>query len=198
MPRGRPKGTGTGIGTGTGKKKRKYTITTKVIMRNKKTMGMLPAETDEEKIYNARVLEHSLRTYEISKQADINDPESLKSCFINYVQMCAQTGMKLGNLGACTAMGINIRTLELWANGSRRASQPEYKQLAEFVGNVCSMTREQMVSDGKLNPIIGIFWQRNFDGLRNDTENALPTISSDEMGNSSPKYIEKYGHLLDE
>jgi len=203
------KGTGAGAGTGTGTEKRKpgrpkgskssYTMSDKAIMQRKIATKSLPFVTEEEVDYNARLLSHSLQCYELSQQADINDPESLRSCFLNYIRLCVENGFKVGNIGACTAMGISYPILNQWRSGARRSNNPEYKKLAEFVMSVCSMAREQMITDQKINPVIGIFWQRNFDGLRNDTEQQqnLTDNTSDENMTAS-EYRKKYGKLIGE
>ena len=33
-----------------------------------------------------------------------------------------------------------------------------------------SQIREQLMSDGKINPVTGIFWQKNWDGLKDQQE----------------------------
>ena len=203
------KGTGAGAGTGTGTEKKKtgrpkgsksgYTVSDKAIMQRRQASKSLPFVTDDDIDYNARLISHSLQCYEISQQADINDPESLRSCFLNYMKLCVENGFKVGNIGACTAMGISYPILSQWHSGTRRQNNPEYKKLADFVISVCSMTREQMITDQKINPVIGIFWQRNFDGLRNDTEqqqNLTDNTSDENM--TANEYRKKYGKLIGE
>ena len=102
-------------------------------------------------------------------------------------------------MGACSTLGISNFTLNSWMHGEYHVKDPRYKKLAEFIHNVCAMSREQLISAGKINPVIGIFWQRNFDGLRNDTEqmqNIHDDSDTDDM--TSGEYMKKYGSLLDE
>ena len=62
------------------------------------------------------------------------------------------------------------------------------------------MFRDAMISSNKLNPVIGIFWQRNFDGLRNDTEQvqAIREAEDNDEYGSSKAYKEKYKNLIGE
>lgn len=206
------KGTGTGTGTGTGRKKgtgsgRKkgvknkngYTMSDAALIQRKTNSGTLPAMNPEEMDLNARVIQHSMQAIEISKNANNNDPESLLSCFQKYLTLCLQNGMRIGNIGACTAMGISPALLSNWKNGLKRGDDPRYRRLAELVYSVCSMTREELISQGKINPVIGIFWQRNYDGLRNDTEQVQNIQETSENNDfTSSEYLKKYGNLLSE
>ena len=66
-----------------------------------------------------------------------------------------------------------------------------------MVRSTCAMFRESRISDNKLNPVIGIFWQRNFDGLRNDTEQvqAINEQNDDEYSGSKA-YKDKYRDMI--
>lgn len=199
-----------GTGTGAGAKVRKrdprgrragaeFNYTEKTLKKlESHGASVIPAETGAEKDYNTMLIEHTLKTYEISRNANIKDPDSLRGCFIEYMKLCSQNGYKIGNLGACTAMGINPRTLEMWKDGNRRDNDSRYRELAEFVLSVCAMTREQLITDQKINPVIGIFWQRNFDGLRNDTEQQQQLQNDNMESTSASEYLEKYGKLIEE
>ena len=151
---------------------------------------------DEEYEYNARYIEHILMIHEIASHADRKDPVSLRSCFINYLKLCEQNGFKVGNLAAYTAMGIDHYTIQRW----RKSDKPEYKELANFVTSTCALFREGTIADGKINPLIGIFWQRNYDGLRNDTEQiqAAQETDSDSDHMTAADYRKKYGKLTED
>ena len=215
------KGTGKGTGTGTdkepgmepGTEKKKqgrpkgsksgYTVSKTALAQRQKNAEVINTASNgpfdgEAYSYNARNIDHVIKIHEISLQADRKDPVSLRSCFLAYLRLCQQDGFKPGNLAAYTAMGINKNILEQWIAGK----DPEYKQLALFVKQTCSMIRETMVTDGKINPVIGIFWQRNYDGLRNDTEQlqsmAALTATDNETEKTSDDYIKQYGKLVDD
>ena len=189
--RGRPKLNG---------KKGKYTVTDKVIAQRKdaslaKQMQTL-AKTDEAKEFNSKLLTHVMKTWEISTHADKNDVNTLKSCFIAYVQLCQEDGFNISNLAAYSSMGFPSNAhFEHYCN----KDDPERKELREMVKSVCSMFREGLVSANKLNPVIGIFWQRNYDGLRNDTEQVQSALEQDDdYANGSKSYKEKYRNLIGE
>lgn len=186
------------------KNKRQYNLTEtgKVIKDHRiaKQNGTLPALTDDEKSYNDKLIAHSLKVVEISQKANISEPESLRDCFMEYLKLCQSDGFRIGNVGACSALGISYKTLYAWSAGTKRSDDPRYKQLATLISSICSTSREQMINDSKINPVIGIFWQRNFDGLRNDTEQQQDNqnISDNDNILSASEYREKYGKLLEE
>lgn len=184
---GRPKGS-----------KSSYTVSEKALIQRQTNVRnnttLLPAETPEEFSYNARMIEHVMRINEIATQADRHDLLSLKSCFIAYLRLCQEDGFKVGNLAAYASMGMSNSDFQMWS----RRDDPEIRQFCKFVRDTCSMFRESMVSDNKLNPVIGIFWQRNFDGLRNDTEQVQAIEEQDETYSGSKGYKERYRKLIGE
>lgn len=187
-----------------GRSKRQYNLTEAGKVRKDYTVakrnGTTPALTDEEKSYNDRLISHSLKVVEISQHANISEPETLKECFMEYLQLCQSDGFRVGNMGASAALGISPKTLYAWSAGTKRSDDHRYKQLATLINSICSTSREQMINDSKINPVIGIFWQRNFDGLRNDTEQQQDSQTINDSDNilSASEYKEKYGKLLEE
>lgn len=193
---GRKPGTGTKK-SGTGAKKRKkYTVSEAALTQRRTNNNLIPAETPEQFDYNTRLINHIIRIQEIASHADRRDPVSLRAAFISYLQLCQQDGFSVSNLAAYASMGVTYKEVTKWLTGVK----PEYRELAQFVRTVCGLSREQQISDSKINPVIGIFWQRNFDGLRNDTEQTQ-SVDGSEMDSDSTtagEYMQRYGKLLDE
>ena len=184
---GRPKGA-------KDKKQRGYTVSNKALAQRKKNLGYPVAETEEEKDYNSRLIEHVMMINQIAEQADRSDLNSLKSCFVNYMRLCQQDGFAVGNLAAYASMGMTHHEFTAF---SRRVD-PNIRAFCQFVQQTCSMFRESMVTNSKVNPVIGIFWQRNFDGLRNDTEQVQAAQEQEDeyaqFGSSS--YKDRYRNLI--
>ena len=181
---GRPKGS-----------KSSYTLTEKALSqrRDAAESNRIIIDNQEKYDYNTRLINHIMQIQEIGQQANKHDINSLKSCFINYLKLCQANGFPAQNMAAYSAMGFEPKSFEMWA----RKDDPEIREFAGFVKRTCAMFREGMVSDGKLNPVIGIFWQRNFDGLRNDTEQVQSANEqNDEDSLSSKAYKEKYKNLI--
>lgn len=202
-------GTGTGTGASETKEKKKgagrpFGATTRKKRQNALAISQLKDaarthqldESSEESDYNARQVEHVLKIAEIASHADRKDVASLRSCFVNYLRLCQMDGFKVGNLAAYAAMGIDSNVAKAWDRGR----DEEHKELIRYVRQVCGLFREGLIADQKINPVIGIFWQRNFDGLRNDTEQQAITQEMDRQSElvSGDDYKRKYGALLDE
>ena len=181
--RGRPKGS-----------KSSYTVSEKALIQRRRDSGfaLAPAETSEEMDFNARQIMHIMRINEIAANADRNDLLSLKSCFIAYLKLCQEDGFKVGNLAAYAAMGMDKEVFH-WLS---KKEDPEIRQFVKLVKNTCAMFRESMVSENQLNPVIGIFWQRNFDGLRNDTEQVQAMQEQDDGYSGTSGYKDKYRKLI--
>lgn len=182
---GRPKGRKSG-----------YTVTEKALAQRRE-VGMKkvqPASTPEEFEYNSRLIEHIMRVNEIATHADKHDLLSLKSCFIAYLKLCQEDGFTVSNLSAYASMGFHsFGAFHMFI----RKDDPEIREFATFVQSTCAMFRENMVANNKLNPVIGIFWQRNFDGLRNDTEQVQAARDMDEDDfTASKSYKDKYKNLI--
>ena len=182
---GRPKGSKSG-----------YTVSEKALAQRREnaenTLKLKPYDTPEGMDYNARSIEHILRIHEIASHADRNDLVSLKSCFIAYLKLCQEDGFKVSNMSAYAAMGMTMDQFKVLTN----RQDPETREFVRFVKMTCAMNREAMVADNKINPVIGIFWQRNYDGLRNDTEQVQALQEQEEEYNSKGQYKEKYKNLI--
>lgn len=178
---GRPKGS-----------KSSYTVSEKALAQRRDNVALKPANTPDEMDFNARQIMHIMRINEIAANADRNDLLSLKSCFIAYLRLCQEDGFKVGNLGAYASMGMDYESFFHWS----RKDDPDIKQFVKLVKRTCAMFRESMVSENQLNPVIGIFWQRNFDGLRNDTEQVQAMQEQDDGYSGTSGYKDKYRKLI--
>lgn len=176
------------------RKNKGYTLSEKALAQ-RRANGSMPVPSNPEEIeYNKRLINHIMQISEIATQADRHDLNSLKSCFVNYLKLCQQNGFPVQNLAAYSAMGFY--SFDDFTYFSKK-DDPEIKKFCASVRSVCGMFREGMVTDGKLNPVIGIFWQRNYDGLRNDTEQIQSIQEQDEsMNNRGTAYKEKYRKLI--
>ena len=188
---GRPKGSKNKKGLG--HKNKGYTVSEKALAQRRENRAMPVPKTPDEMDFNNRLINHIMQISEIASHADRNDLNSLKSCFVNYLKLCQQNGFPVQNIASYSAMGFYSSTD--FDNFSKR-SDPDIRAFAASVRSVCGMFREGMVTEGKLNPVIGIFWQRNFDGLRNDTEQVQAINQEQDDLNNNKGYKEKYRKLI--
>lgn len=146
---------------------------------------------------NTRYIAHTLEVQQIGLGADPNDLEDLKGRFVKYLEVCAKNDMKLGNLAAYCAMGITKDMAYQWEHGNSRGI--EHKAFIRFVKSVIAAYRETAVAEGKINPVIGIFWQKSFDGLNEMTEvEASNQLEGVTEHLSAEQIADKYQGLLPE
>lgn len=179
---GRPKG-----------RKSSYTMSEKALAQRASTRAIQNPRTDEDIEYNARLITHIMQINEIAATADRHDILSLRSCFVAYLKLCQANGFNVSNLSAYAAMGMDYKTFFAFS----KKEDPEIREFCQWVKKTCAMFRENMVANNKLNPVIGIFWQRNYDGLRNDTEQVQAAQEQEEDSyETNSSYKDKYRKLI--
>ena len=128
---------------------------------------------------------------------DYNDVAEMERRFVRYLQLCAECDMKVGNQAAYAAIGINKDLVYDWT--VRSSSNPTRSEFIKKVQQFCGMYREGLMEDGKVNPVTGIFWQKNYDGMKDQQEvvltpNANPLGEQKDAEALKQKYLENtYG-----
>ena len=146
---------------------------------------------------NTKYIAHTLEVQQIGIGADPSNIEDLKARFIRYLEVCAKNDMKLGNMAAYCAMGITRDVAYDWEHGHSRGV--EHKAFIRFVKSVIAAYRETAVAEGKINPVVGIFWQKSFDGLNEMTEvEASNQLEGVTEHMSAEQIADKYQDLLPE
>lgn len=102
---------------------------------------------------------------------DYNDVDEMERRFVRYLNLCAEWDMKIGNQAAYAAIGIDKGLVWDWLN--RREANPRRTDFLKKVQTICAMYREGLMEDGKVNPVTGIFWQKNYDGMKDQQEVVL-------------------------
>ena len=141
---------------------------------------------------NARYANFVLAIAAIGRGADRNDVNDLRMRFYAYVELAAQTNNKLSNMNAYMSMGLTgTKVSQLMQHGTQ-----EQKDLLEEVKMICGGYRESLMSDGQLTPSTGMFWQKNYDGLRDAQEHIL--VPGDPLGEmrSKQEIKEKYADII--
>ncbi len=100
-------------------------------------------------------------------EIDTKDPEQLRDRTLKYLQYCIDNNIKPGNLGLYNAWGITkgeVSNIQQREPGSQRTAVIKKSR------QIMSQIREQLMADGKVNAVAGIFWQKNYDGLKDQQE----------------------------
>lgn len=129
----------------------------------------------------------SLLEFEKWGKVDTRNIEALKERFHRYLQYCIENDMVVSNLNAYASMGISKVTAHSWSVGDRGKAHQEFM---EMVKRVCAAYREQAMAEGVIQPVTGIWWQKNFDGF---VDNQVLTVQpANPMGDElSPEELQK-------
>jgi hypothetical protein len=125
------------------------------------------AKTEATSEYNEETLAF-IREVTPKFKPDYNDIDEMNRRFEHYLDACAKYGKKVGNIAAYTAIGVTSDLVSIWTRAD--AKNVNRKQFFEYVKAVCAMYRENLMQDSKVNPVVGIFWQKNYDGLKDQKE----------------------------
>lgn len=105
-----------------------------------------------------------LRWYERGKVKAISD-DDIEARTVEYLQYCAEHGERPTVECYCLSLGYARNTVFKWEQESTRR------------GNIIKNAKEaifaydgQMVSDGKLNPVVYIFRAKNYSGMKDQTD----------------------------
>lgn len=102
---------------------------------------------------------------------DYYDVPEMERRFDRYLQLCQEYDMKVGNLAAYAAIGIDKALVWDWENNQSESEANRSRiDFVKKVKKICAMYREGLMEDGKINPVTGIFWQKNYDGFKDQQE----------------------------
>lgn len=91
-------------------------------------------------------------------------------------------------------MAIGITKEQAWEWENVVKGNPARSDFIKKVRQFCGVFREGLMQDGKVNPVTGIFWQKNYDGMKDQTEMVLtpnnPLGEQKDMKALEQKYLE--------
>ena len=127
---------------------------------------------------------------------NINNPDELRTRVVEYFTLCADHDMKPGVAAVGLAIGLDRRRLwEIRSGSSRNGKIPqECKDIINEVYDSLEVLWEGYMTNGKINPVSGIFLGKNNFGYRDQQEHIL--TPNQEREHASPDVIEaKYDEL---
>lgn len=118
----------------------------------------------------------------------------MKRGMLEYLKLCQQYNKPITNQAIYTAMGLTYYNAVDILRG--RSGGKEQRAIVTYAKQLCAMHREALGTTGAINPILTIFWQKAYDGLREDAETGVG--DSDDITRESAETIaEKYAELPD-
>ena len=120
--------------------------------------------------YNSRMVAFTMDIMP-TEPLDHHDVPEMERRFRRYVEKCNEYDMKVGNMAAYMAIGITKDMATDWENHPHR--NPNRAIFIKNVRQFCAVCRENLMADGKVNVVTGLFWQKNYDGLKDQQEVVL-------------------------
>jgi hypothetical protein len=111
---------------------------------------------------NSRIAGHLLEFMSWGP-VDRDNIEEMEDRFRRYVEYCIENDIRITNMVAYMAIGIDKSTAHDWVHG--RSRTPAHSDFIKRVQRFCASYRELLGADGKLNPVTLIWWQKNYDGF---------------------------------
>ena len=132
---------------------------------------------------NSRYLSHAMAVRNLPA-IDISDPVQVEERINEYLLLCCDYDMKPTVKGFCNALGgISRNTLWNWRNGTFRKGTHE--EIIVRAYDLLEEMWENYMSNGKINPVAGIFLGKVNFGHRDQQElvltpntNNVPTIDA--------------------
>lgn len=127
--------------------------------------GGLMVSKDE----NAAFCKYALDIFH-APSVNLDDPEEVERAITGYFNSCIESGLRPGNLGLYAVLGLSKQDVSNALHGYSQKLGSETIDLIKKAKVALSTYREMLGSTGKINPVTLIFWQKNYDGLRDVQE----------------------------
>lgn len=122
----------------------------------------------------ARMTEHAKELFlqaTSRQEIDLHNPDEVTQGIIDYFNSCERYNMRPGNLGLYAALGLSRQDVNNAITGKSKAKvSPASIDVLKKAIRVIGAYREQLGAQGKINPITLLFWQKNYDGLQDQTQ----------------------------
>lgn len=128
------------------------------------------------------------------EKLDPEDIHEMRRRFNNYIDMCIQYNVDIGNLAAYHAIGISKEVADIW-KARDRSVNTERAEFLDEVDSLCAAFRESQMQTGKLFPATGIWWQKNYDGLKDVHESRI--VEELHAPADLKSIQERYGEVID-
>ena len=125
---------------------------------------------------------------------DKTNVDDLYRRFGAYLQYCVNHNIMPNNMNAYFAIGIGRDDISAWSRGAY--GTPAQRQFALDVRGFFESIHEQAPTEGLMNPISAMFWQKTHDGFVEAQK--LEVVQDDPLGEkrSKEQIAEKYDGLL--
>ena len=128
---------------------------------------------------------------------DTNDAEQVAARIDQYHQFCFQNDIKPDMSGLALALGVSRKTLWAWENGVESNKPQAVRNTLKRGREVNEYLMSQLMQNGKINPVTGIFLLKNNHGFRDQTDVVITPNNPMDAGDPST-LKDKYMQALPE
>lgn len=153
----------------------------------------IAARIGDEKI--SRFVSYHVELFTMGRGCDKKDVPGLYARFEKYLSYCATNGVVPNNMSAYLGIGISKEDITEWSRGVR--GTPAHQQFARDVQSFFAAIHEQGGTDGVMNPIQTIFWQKAYDGLSDQPKLEVEVRNPLGEKRSAEDIAKDYGDLPD-
>ena len=92
---------------------------------------------------------------------DTNDPDQVQERIDQYHAYCIQNDIKPDMPGLALSLGVTRKTLWAWENGVDSNKPQSVRNVIKKGRQINEILMTQMMANGKINPVAGIFFLKN-------------------------------------
>lgn len=114
---------------------------------------------------------------------DTNDADQVSERFKQYHQFCIANDIKPDMPGLALSIGVTRKTLWAWENGVESDKPQSVRNVIKKAREINEIMMTQMMANGKINPVAGIFFLKNSHEYR-DVADVVITPNNPLEGNT--------------
>lgn len=149
---------------------------TGLVIENRGVTAMTLGRMGDEKV--TAFVEYHMEMMAMRQNCNKRDVPELYNRFVRYLNYCREHGIVPNNMNCYFAIGISRQDVNDWSHG--RTGTPEHKEFADTVLSFMASVHEQGATDGVLNPISAMFWQKAHDNMIEASK--LEVVQEDPLG----------------
>lgn len=142
----------------------------------------------------------ALKVFE-GEPIDLHDADAVRERIVYYFSECSRLQLRPSNLGLYAFLGMSKQDVSNVLTGKSKSKvSPECIDLLKKAKIALGTYREQLALNGKVNPVVALFWGKNFDHLtdvqqlevsRSDQERFEPHMTPEEIAEQVRLQIEQ-------
>ena len=128
---------------------------------------------------------------------DTNDETQMAERVDLYHSFCIENDIKPDMVGMALAIGVDRSTLWRWENGVESNKPQAVRNVIKKGREINELMLSQMMQNGKVNPVVGIFFLKNSHGYKDQQDVVITPNNPLDTGNAQ-ELAQKYVDALPE